>query len=301
MKLALRIWRQHDPEVAGHFVRYQLDDGRPEMTLLEALDMLNEWLVGSGEPPVAFDSDCREGICGACGIVVDGRPHGPWEGTTTCMLPLRAFRDGATVTLEPFRTGAFPIVRDLVVDRSALDRIVQAGGYVSVRAGSAPDANALAVARDRAERAFDAATCIGCGACVAACPNGSASLFVGAKLTHLGLLPQGQPERPRRARALVSAADREGFGGCTLHGECAAACPKGIDLGVIARMNREYLTATIAMWWRGAYSGAGAGAGAGSAGVLPSTDFDSKRMRRMNGSSSGTAANITASSQKSSA
>ena len=251
MKVTLRIWRQRDPRDAGGFVRYDLDDVRPETTLLEALDHLNEWLVALGEPPVAFDGDCREGICGACGIVVDGRPHGPLPGTTTCLLTLRAFSDGATITLEPFRTGAFPVVRDLVVDRGALDRIVQAGGYVSVRAGSAPEANAIPVEREAAGRALDAAACIGCGACVAACPNGSAALFVGAKLTHLGLLPQGQPERARRGRALVAAADRERFGGCTLHGECQAACPKKIDLGVIARMNREYLTAALATWWRG--------------------------------------------------
>src|SRR6185295_11357169 len=174
MKLALRIWRQHDPGGAGGFVRYKLDDLPPDSTLLEALDGLNEWLVTRGEAPVAFDSDCREGICGACGIVVDGRPHGPLPGTTTCLLPLHAFRDGATITLEPFQTGVFPVVRDLVVDRSALDRVVQAGGYVSVRAGSVPDANALPVAHDAAERALDSAVCIGCGACVAACPNGSA-------------------------------------------------------------------------------------------------------------------------------
>jgi succinate dehydrogenase / fumarate reductase, iron-sulfur subunit len=220
------------------------------MTLLEALDWLNERLVGSGEPPVAFDSDCREGICGACGIVVDGRPHGPMPGTTTCLLTLRAFRDGDTVTLEPFRTGTFSVVRDLVVHRSALDRLVLAGGYVSVCAGSAPEANLVPVEPDAAERALDSAACIGCGACVAACPNGSAALFVGAKLTHLALLPQGQPERRRRAGAMVMAADREGFGACTLHGECQAACPKDID-GVIARMNREYLTAALATWWQG--------------------------------------------------
>lgn len=251
MKLALRIWRQRDPGDAGGFVRYELDDLPPDTTLLEALDRLNEWLVGCGEPPVAFDSDCREGICGACGIVVDGRPHGPLPGTTTCLLPLRAFRDGATITLEPFQTGVFPIVRDLVVDRSALDHVMQAGGYVTVRAGSAPDANALPVAHEAAERALDAAVCIGCGACVAACPNGSAALFVGAKLTHLGALPQGQPERARRVQTMVTAADREGFGGCTLHGECQAACPKHIDLAVIARMNRDYLAASLARWWGG--------------------------------------------------
>ena len=246
MRIALRIWRQRDPRDAGGFVRYQLDDLPPDTTVLEALDRLNEGLVASGEPPVAFDSDCREGICGACGLVVNGRPHGPMPGTTTCLLTLRRFRDGSTITLEPFCTGAFPVVRDLMVDRGALDRLVQAGGYVSVHAGSAPDANTLPIARDAAEHALDAAACIGCGACVAACPNGSAALFVGAKLTHLGLLPQGQPERSRRARALVATADRERFGGCALHGECTAACPKRIDLDVIARMNREYLTAALA-------------------------------------------------------
>ena len=251
MNLALRIWRQVGPRARGGFVRYELADAPGDMTLPEALDRLNERLVTAGESPVAFESDCREGICGACGIVVDGRPHGPMPRTTTCMLPLRAFRDGATVTLEPFRTGAFPVLRDLVVDRSALDRLVQAGGFVSIRAGSAPEANALPVDRHAAEKALDAAVCIGCGACVAACPNGSAALFAGAKLTHLAALPQGLPERARRARGLVTAADHEGFGGCTLHGECQAACPKGIDLGVIARMNREYLRATMATWWRG--------------------------------------------------
>jgi succinate dehydrogenase / fumarate reductase iron-sulfur subunit len=250
MRIALRIWRQEEGRAAGRFVRYELGDVSAETTLLEALDQLNEWLVGLGEPPVAFDSDCREGICGACGIVVDGRPHGPQPGTTTCQLTLRAFAAGATITLEPLGAGAFPVVRDLVVDRGALDRVVRAGGYVSVRAGSAPDAGAIPVGRDAAEQALDAAACIGCGACVAACPNGSAALFVGAKLTHLGLLPQGQPERGRRARALVAVADAEGFGACTLHGECVAACPKGIDLDVIATMNREYLAAALAAWWR---------------------------------------------------
>jgi succinate dehydrogenase iron-sulfur subunit len=246
MNVTLRIWRQRNPREAGGFLRYTLDDVRPEMTLLEVLDRLNEELTAAGEPPVAFDSDCREGICGACGIVVDGRPHGPLPGTTTCLLPMRAFPDGATITLEPFRTGAFPLVRDLVVDRRALDRVMQAGGYISVRAGSAPEANTIPVGREATERALDAAECIGCGACVAACPNGSASLFVGAKLTHLGLLPQGQPERARRGRAMVAASDREGFGGCSLHGECEAVCPQGIDLDVIARMNRDYLTAELA-------------------------------------------------------
>jgi succinate dehydrogenase / fumarate reductase iron-sulfur subunit len=245
MKIALEIWRQRDANARGAFARYEPADVTPEMTLLEALDLLNEDLVARGEPAVAFDSDCREGICGACGLVVDGRPHGPVPGATTCQVTLGAFRDGATVRLEPMRTGVFRVVRDLVVDRGALDRVVRAGGYVSVRAGSAPEANALPVDRDAAERALDAAACIGCGACVAACPNGSAALFAGAKLAHLGLLPQGQPERARRARALVAAADAEGFGGCTLHGECAAVCPKGIGVGVIARMNRDHLAAAL--------------------------------------------------------
>lgn len=245
MKISFRIWRQHDRDAAGGVVRYELDDVHPDATLLEALDRLNERLVASGESPVAFDSDCREGICGACGIVVDGRPHGPLPETTTCLLPMRAFRDGAVVTLEPFETGAFPIVRDLVVDRRALDRVVQAGGYVTVRTGSAPEANTLPIARAAVERALDAAECIGCGACVTACPNGSASLFVGAKLAHLAALPQGQPERARRSRALIAAADYEGFGGCSSHGECEAVCPKGIGLDVITRMNRDHLAATV--------------------------------------------------------
>ncbi len=246
MKAFFRVWRQRGPRDAGGFVRYAVDDLSPEMTLLEALDRLNESLVAQGEPPVAFDSDCREGICGACGIVVDGRPHGPLPRTTTCLVPMRAFRDGDTITLEPFRTGAFPVLRDLVVDRRALDRVMQAGGYVSVRTGSAPEANALPIERAAVERALDAATCIGCGACVAACPNGSAALFVGAKVSHLGRLPQGQPERARRARTLVAAADREGFGACSSHGECEAVCPAGIGLDVIARMNRDHLRAALA-------------------------------------------------------
>jgi len=245
MKIALSIWRQRHARSAGRFVRYELSDVSAEMTLLEALDRLNEELVALGEPAVAFDSDCREGICGACGVVVDGRPHGPRPGTTTCQVTLRAFGEGATVRLEPMRTGVFTVIRDLVVDRGALDQVVRAGGYVSVRTGSAPEANAIAIARDVAERALDSAACIGCGACVAACPNGSASLFTGAKLTHLGRLPQGQPERSRRARALVAAADAEGFGACALHGECEAVCPKGIGLDVITRMNREHLASVL--------------------------------------------------------
>jgi succinate dehydrogenase / fumarate reductase, iron-sulfur subunit len=247
MNLTLRIWRQAGPRAPGRLVDYPLSDLPPTITLLEALDLLNERLVAAGETPVAFESDCREGICGACGLEVDGLPHGPSpkgptrRQATTCQINLRDFADGATITLEPLRSPTFPLLRDLVVDRSALDRIVQAGGYLSVRAGSAPDANAIPVAKEAADRALDAAACIGCGACVAACPNGSAALFVGARLTHLGLLPQGQPERTRRARALVAAMDREGFGGCSFHGECQAACPQGIDLTVINRLNRDWL------------------------------------------------------------
>jgi succinate dehydrogenase / fumarate reductase iron-sulfur subunit len=241
MKLILEIWRQDGPE--GAYVAYDVEGLAPEMSLLEALDVLNERLVGRGERPVAFDSDCREGICGACGLVVDGRPHAP--GRTTCQIGLRAFRDGERVRLAPFRTGVFPVVRDLIVDRGALDRIIAAGGFVSTAIGAAPEANSVAVPKADAEGALDAASCIGCGACVAACPNGSAALFTGAKLAHLAGLPQGAPERDRRALAMVRAADAEGFGGCTLHGECQAACPKSIPLEVITRLNRDHLGALI--------------------------------------------------------
>ncbi len=245
MRVVLKVWRQEGPASRGEFVRYPVEEGAKEMSILEALDVVNERLVHLGESPIAFDSDCREGICGACGIVVNGLPHGPRARTTACELRLRAFADGDEITLEPFVTGAFPLVRDLVVDRSALDRVIQAGGYVSVRAGSAPEANTLPVGKARAETALDAASCIGCGACVAACPNGSAALFVGAKIAHLGRLPQGTPEASRRALSMVVAADREGFGGCTLHGECHEACPKGIGLDVIAFMNRATLAASL--------------------------------------------------------
>jgi succinate dehydrogenase / fumarate reductase iron-sulfur subunit len=252
MRLVLRIWRQEGPRARGRFVAYPVGGLTAEMSLLEALDLLNERLAAAGERPVAFDSDCREGICGACGLVVDGRPHG--GGPTTCQIGLRALRDGQEVTLAPFRTGVFPVIRDLVVDRGALDRVVAAGGYVSAPTGAAPEANAIAVPKPAAEAALDAAACIGCGACVAACPNGSAALFVGAKLTHLALLPQGAPEREHRTLSMVAAADDQGFGGCTQHGECTRVCPKGIGLAVIARMNREHLRAR----WRQRHSVSGA-------------------------------------------
>jgi len=246
MNVTLKVWRQNGTRAEGRFEIYPAADVRPEMSLLEVLDVVNEGLVRRGKAPIAFDSDCREGICGACGIVVDGLPHGPKARTTACELRLRQFADGAEITLEPFLTGAFPLIRDLAVDRSALDRVIQAGGYVSVRTGSAPDGNAVPIGKRAAEHALDAAACIGCGACVAACPNGSAALFVGAKLAHLGRLPQGAVEAKRRALHMVLAADREGFGGCSLHGECARACPKGIGLDVIAFMNRAVLGASIA-------------------------------------------------------
>ena len=246
MNLTLRIWRQDGPVQPGRLVDHPVTDLTPALSLLEALDVLNHRLVAAGERPVAFESDCREGICGACGLMVDGLAHGRRGLTTTCQITLRDFADGATVTLEPLRSPAFPVVRDLVVDRSALDRVLQAGGYISVRAGSAPEANVVPVAKETAERALDAAACIGCGACVAACPNGSAALFVGAKLTHLALLPQGQPERTRRTRDMVAAMDREDFGGCTFHGECQAACPKGIGLGAITRLHRDWLGTKLA-------------------------------------------------------
>jgi len=245
MNLTLRVWRQKNAASPGRFESYEARNMIPDMSFLEMLDVVNEELMARGEEPIAFDSDCREGICGTCSLVINGVPHGGQKGTTVCQLHLRHFKDGDTITIEPWRARAFPVVRDLVVDRAAFDRIIQAGGFVSVSTGGVPDANAVPVPKDDTERAMDAAQCIGCGACVAACPNGSAALFVGAKLTHLGLLPQGQPERARRGRALVDAADREGFGGCSLHGECEAVCPKGIDLGVISRMNRDHLRAAL--------------------------------------------------------
>ncbi len=238
MKITLKIWRQEKPSADGAMKTYALDDVSEDMSFLEMLDQLNEQLNNNGEEPVAFDSDCREGICGMCGLMINGQAHGPVQ-TTTCQLHMRSFKDGDTITVEPWRADAFPVLRDLCVDRGALDRMIQAGGYVSANTGSAPDAHATPVPKANADRAFEAATCIGCGACVAACPNASASLFVGAKITHLGELPQGQPERHTRVVGMVAQHDDEGFGGCTNIGECSAACPQEIPLDVISQLNKD--------------------------------------------------------------
>jgi succinate dehydrogenase / fumarate reductase iron-sulfur subunit len=238
VRLTLKIWRQPATSAKGSMHTYELDDVSPDMSFLEMLDVLNEKLNSQGEEPIAFDSDCREGICGQCGLMINGQAHGP-EVTTTCQLHMRSFKDGDTVTIEPWRADAFPVLKDLCVDRGALDRMIQAGGYISVNTGSAPDAHATPVPKEKADRAFDAATCIGCGACVAACPNASASLFLGAKITHLGELPQGQAERNERVLSMVAQHDHDGFGHCTNIGECAAACPKQIPLDVISQLNKD--------------------------------------------------------------
>ncbi|HEX9691263.1 MAG TPA: succinate dehydrogenase/fumarate reductase iron-sulfur subunit [Gemmatimonadales bacterium] len=243
--LVLHIWRQDGPAAKGAFVRYDMKAVNPHMSFLEMLDLLNEQLTERGEEPVAFEHDCREGICGSCGLVIGGVPHGPQARTATCQLHMRHFRTGDEIWIEPWRAAAFPIIRDLVVDRTALDRIIEAGGYISVRTGSPPDANAIPIPKEDADLAFDAASCIGCGACVAACPNASAMLFTAAKISHLGLLPQGQPERYHRAVRMVVHMDEEGFGSCTNHGECEAACPKGISLDFIARLNRDLCKGTL--------------------------------------------------------
>ncbi len=240
-----RIWRQVGPEAKGEMVDYSVDGVSPEISLLEALDILNESLIKSDQLPVALESDCREGICGQCGLVVNGVAHGQRSACTTCELRMRDFDPAKTITIEPFRARAFPVIRDLVVDRSAFDRILMKGGFVSVNTGSAPEANSLRVSCDRAEKAMDAAQCIGCGACVAACPNASASLFVAAKIAHLATMPQGHEERTRRALAMVDQMDAEGFGGCSNHGECEAVCPKEIPISVIAQMRREYVRAAF--------------------------------------------------------
>ncbi len=246
MKLVLHVWRQKDRASPGAFARYEAPDADPDMSFLELLDVINERLIVKGEQPIAFDHDCREGICGSCGMMIDGVAHGPMRATATCQLHLRHFRDGDEIRVEPWRAGPFPVIKDLVVDRGALDRIIAAGGFVTANTGGAPDGNAILVPKRAADEAMDAAACIGCGACIAACPNGSASLFTAAKITHLGSLPQGQPERPRRVLAMVAQMDREGFGNCSWHGECEAACPKAISIDSIARMNRDWLAAFIA-------------------------------------------------------
>ena len=245
MKLTLKIWRQRNAQSEGKFETYSLDKVSPDMSFLEMVDVLNTQLIEEGKDPVAFDHDCREGICGMCSMVINGRPHGPKGAVTTCQLHMRSFKDGDTITIEPFRAQAFPIIKDLVVDRSAFDRIISSGGFVSVNTGNARDANSLPVPKEDADRAFMAAACIGCGACVAACPNGSAMLFVGAKVSQYSLLPQGQPERKTRVQNMVRQMDKEGFGFCSNHAACEAECPKEISIENIARLNREYLTASL--------------------------------------------------------
>ena len=245
MNFTLEVWRQPGPGAPGRMVKYPARDISPEMSFLEMLDVVNERLMEQGELPIAFDHDCREGICGSCSLMINGVAHGPMPGTAACQLHMRSFRDGATITVEPWRVRAFPIVRDLVVDRGALDRIIQAGGYITAPTGAAPDGNTILIPKETVDTAMDAAQCIGCGACVAACPNGSASLFTAAKLAHLGLLPQGQPERYRRTLRMVSQMDIEQFGGCTLYGECQDACPKLISIDTITRMNRDFLRASF--------------------------------------------------------
>jgi succinate dehydrogenase / fumarate reductase iron-sulfur subunit len=246
MRINLKIWRQPGPDAAGRFETYVVEDANPHMSFLELLDVLNERLIKEGEAPVEFDHDCREGICGSCGFVVNGVAHGPQPKTAVCQLHMRHYRDGDTILVEPWRAKAFPLIRDLVVDRSAFDRIMAAGGYVSVSTGNAPDANSIPVSKVDAELAMDFASCIGCGACVAACPNASASLFTAAKIAHLAHLPQGHPERRRRVRGMVEQMEKEGFGDCSNHAECEAVCPKGISIAAIATMRREYMKAVLA-------------------------------------------------------
>lgn len=245
MKIKLKVWRQGSGSKQGKFVSYDVDDVSTHMSFLEMLDVLNERLEVAGEEPIAFESDCREGICGACSLMINGDAHGPLGRTTACQLHMRSFKDGETITVEPWRSQAFPVIKDLVVDRSAFDRIIQSGGYISSRTGSSPDANVIRISKHEADRAMDAAACIGCGACVAACPNGSAMLFTAAKVSHLSRLPQGSPEKAERVRAMVKQMDDEIFGSCTNFGECQEACPKGISIQVISDMNRDYLKSQL--------------------------------------------------------
>jgi succinate dehydrogenase / fumarate reductase iron-sulfur subunit len=245
MKLVLRIWRQAGPATEGRFEDYPVSGIGPDYSFLEVLDRVNEGLAAAKQEPVAFEMDCREGICGSCSLMINGTPHGPQPATTSCQLYMRHFQDGQTITVEPWRSRATPVIKDLIVDRSALDRVMQSAGYVSVHTGEAPDANTIPVSKSRADQAFIAASCIGCGACIAACPNASAMLFIAAKVTHLSLLPQGQPERSHRVLSMVEAMDREGFGNCSNHYECAKACPKSIPVSFIARLNREFLRAGL--------------------------------------------------------
>jgi succinate dehydrogenase / fumarate reductase iron-sulfur subunit len=245
MKLTLKIWRQRNANDNGKLESYSLDKVSPDMSFLEMIDVLNTQLIEEGKDPVAFDHDCREGICGMCSMVINGQPHGPKKAVTTCQLHMRSFKDGDTITIEPFRAEAFPVVKDLVVDRSSFDRIIASGGYISVNTGNAQDANSLPISKEYADQAFMSAACIGCGACVAACPNSSAMLFVGAKVSQLSMLPQGQPERKSRVLNMVKQMDKEGFGFCSNHAACEAECPKEISIDNIARLNREYLQASI--------------------------------------------------------
>jgi succinate dehydrogenase / fumarate reductase iron-sulfur subunit len=245
MRVNLRVWRQPGPDEAGRLVDYVAEDVHADMSFLEMLDVVNEMLIRRGDDPIAFDSDCREGICGSCGLMVNGLAHGPDPGATICQLHMRRFKDGETITVEPFRARAFPIIKDLVVDRSAFDRIIAAGGYISMNVGGAPDANSLPIPKPIADQAMDAAQCIGCGACVAACKNAAAHLFTSAKVAHLALLPQGAPERTRRVVRMVDQMDAEGFGACSNEGECEAVCPKEISIANIAKMHREYLRAIV--------------------------------------------------------